>query len=313
MTSTSRSRRSPSERHRIRRIIGIDFSGAADAGRKIWIAQCRIVGGRLRVDRCDPASALFGCTAGPEASCAALVAYLRALGPAAVGCDFPFSLAAPMVQASTWPEFLAGFAWRYPTAAVFHARSHRQWGEPRRRCDGAAKTPFAPTNCRLYRQSYHGIRDVLAPLIGAGAARALPLQAPSPGVPWLLECCPASALKLLGCYRPYKGAGVEHARQRLAILRMLEANGVARVSAGMRRTLVAQTGGDALDSVVAAWIAFRTLGGPDALPPIPPGWPPLEGFVYAGFPIMSDAGVSSSAPAGHPRPAEWRKARVSMP
>src|SRR5262245_46137832 len=126
------------------RVVGIDFSGAADAGRKIWIAQGRIVRGKLHVDACGSASDLFGCPLDAESSCAALVNFVRNLGPAAVGCDFPFSLPAVMIPERDWPAFLRGFGKRYPTAQALHEVTHHRWGELRRACDKAARTPFAP-------------------------------------------------------------------------------------------------------------------------------------------------------------------------
>ncbi len=263
-----------------RRILGVDFSGAGDAGRKIWIAQARIAKGRLNVEACDSAATLFGCAPAAEPTHRALVEFLREAGACAVGCDFPFSLHAAMVPGRDWGVFLARFPRRYPTPEAFYRESHRRWGEARRACDRAARTPFAPNNLRLYRQTYHGLRDVLLPLVAARAACVLPLQRPRAGVPWLLECCPASALKRLGLYLPaYKGAGRERARRRSGILWTLECRGdLVPLSACLRRTLVAQAGGDALDSLIAAWIAFQALLHPP--PPAPPDWEPVEGYVF---------------------------------
>jgi hypothetical protein len=41
-----------------RTIFGIDFSGAADAGRRIWIASGKVKGEVLHTDDCFPARAL---------------------------------------------------------------------------------------------------------------------------------------------------------------------------------------------------------------------------------------------------------------
>lgn len=265
------------------RVVGIDFSGAADAGRKIWIAQGRIVRGKLHVDACASAADQFGCAVDAISSCAALVEFLRGLGPAVVGCDFPFSLPAVMIPERTWLAFVSAFTRRYPTAQALHEVTHRRWGELRRACDKAARTPFAPVNWRLYRQTYHGIRDVLAPLIAGKDACAPPLQSPRKGMPWMLECCPASALKALGLYKPYKGTSSAHANQRRAVVRGLLAHGIAVIAPEVRRTIEAQAGGDALDSVVAAWIAYRVAAGHEPLLSRPPGWPAIEGYVYDGF------------------------------
>lgn len=277
-----------------RRIAGVDFSGAQDAGRKLWITEGRSAGGRLYIESCASIAQRFGGVTAPAESCAALVAFLRRLGAAAVGCDFPFSLPKAMIGQRYWPAFVAGFARRYPTAEALHQAGRRGKREPRRACDAAAKTPFAPTNLRLYRQTWRGIRDVLAPLVAAGAARVPPFQTLRPGVPWLLECCPASALKCLGMHQPpYKGSGQARTARRAAILRTLEEHGVAPLSGSLRRVVIGQAGGDALDSMIAAWIAFRTVTQPGGLPPVPPRWPAIEGLVYSGFPVTVRALVSN--------------------
>lgn len=292
-----------------RRILGVDFSGAADAGRRIWITQAHMAGGRLHVEACDSAVTLLQCAPSPGASHAALVEFLRRTGGCVVGCDFPFSLSAAMIPERSWPRFLAEFPRRYRSAAAFYRETHRRWGEPRRVCDAVAQTPFAPNNLRLYRQTYHGLRNILLPLVGAGAACALPLQRPRAGVPWLLECCPASALKRLGLYQPsYKGTGAARARRRGAILRELEAHGaLAPVPAPLRSRVVAQAGGDALDSLLAAWIAFQAVLSPGTLLPAPPDGAAIEGHVYAGFggrrAVRAGGRASSPSPVARPRPA----------
>jgi hypothetical protein len=268
------------------RVAGIDFSGAADAGRKIWVAEGRVIRGKLHVEACDAAADRFQCAPGPQSSCAALVAFLCDLGPIIVGCDFPFSLPAAMIQERDWTAFARAFAERFPTAQVLHEETHRRWGELRRACDKAARTPFAPVNWRLYRQTYHGLRDVLAPLVAQGKACVVPVQSPRVGVPWLLECCPASALKVLGLYAPYKGTAAQHARQRRAIVRGLLAHGIAPFNPRVRRIIESQPGGDALDSVVAAWIAYRVTAGHEPLQPRMLSWPVIEGYVYSGFPLQ---------------------------
>ena len=46
------------------RVYGIDFSGARDAGKKLWIAGGIAEGGRLRVERCASAAEWLG--VGPD-------------------------------------------------------------------------------------------------------------------------------------------------------------------------------------------------------------------------------------------------------
>lgn len=83
----------------------------------------------------------------------------------------------------------------------------------RRQTDWDNKAPFAPYNLRVYRQTFYGLRNLLAPLVATGRASVLPMQAPAPNLPWLVEAYPACLLKAAGQYRPYKGPGD---RQRVA-------------------------------------------------------------------------------------------------
>jgi len=41
-----------------RSVYGVDFSGAEDAGRKIWVATGTIEGRTLRIEQCQPGEAL---------------------------------------------------------------------------------------------------------------------------------------------------------------------------------------------------------------------------------------------------------------
>jgi hypothetical protein len=79
-------------------------------------------------------------------------------------------------------------------------------------------------------------------------------------VPWLLETCPATALIAWGIRRPYKGTTRIHRLGRKTILGWLEGHGGLRIiSPRLRKKIIEQAGGDALDSAIAAWIAWRTL------------------------------------------------------
>jgi hypothetical protein len=241
------------------RVVGVDFSGAADAGRKLWLAHGERRGDTLVLDDCRPAERLPGGGRGREEALAALRAFLLAQGSCVVGLDAPFSLPRPLLDAPSWEAFVAAFADRFPSAevlrAVCRARCPR---EVKRATEAAARVPFAAWNVRLYRQTYHAIRDVLAPLVLTGKAVALPFQSPHPGVPWLLEVCPAATLKRWGWYRPYKGRTLAHAAARVAILDRLVAAGV-RLPDGVRQEALADPEGDALDALLAAWVAARAM------------------------------------------------------
>jgi hypothetical protein len=75
---------------------------------------------------------------------------------------------------------------------------------------------------------------------------------------WIVEACPASTLKSLGVYRPYKGATKAHGVQRGRILDCLHDSGlIDAVDGKLRLALLADQGGDALDSVIAAAATAR--------------------------------------------------------
>jgi hypothetical protein len=263
------------------RVYGVDFSGAADAGARLWVARLAIAGGVAHVEWCGPALALPGGGRDRARALAALRALIADERDAAFGIDAPFALPAALMEAGPWAEFVCGVGARHPDADAFRAWCLAAAGrrELRRRTEREARTPFAAYNIRLYRQTYHALRDLLAPLVAADRARALPLQLPADGLPWLLEVCPASALKRAGRYRPYKGTTVAHCAARADILAWLaDAHGLV-LDAATRERVLANAGGDALDSLIAAAVTAAVLAGPTPHP-AGDGRFPTEGWVY---------------------------------
>jgi hypothetical protein len=192
----------------------------------------------------------------------ALVAYIAGTGSAVVGCDFPFSLPASMIGAAEWRDFALGFGGRFESAEDFMADCRRRANdrEIKRDCDRQARVPFAAYNLRIYRQTFHGIRDFLAPLIRAGAATVLPMERRSRSQPWIVETCPASTLKSVDLYPSYKGAGPEKRKARQAIVNgLIKRNEMPVLPPTLRRLIIDNKGGDALDSIIAACATARCL------------------------------------------------------
>jgi hypothetical protein len=242
-----------------RRILGIDFSGASDAGRKIWIAEGVQRAGRFHLLDLRQACALEGGGIGPELAIAGLARHIVQAPDTIAGCDFPFSLPRSMISDRRWIDFVAAFPERFPYPDSFRNWALRAAGgrELRRDADRAAATPFNSYNLRIYRQTWWGIARLLQPLLTTGAAIAVPYQRPSRKLrPVLLEACPACALKSIDMYRTYKGSAAEHGRQREAIVRRLIALGhlAAPAHEDMQR-LICDKGGDALDAVISALVA----------------------------------------------------------
>lgn len=273
----------------MRRIYGIDFSGAEDAGRKVWIASGVKNGGRLHIDICCRAMDFLKTSADRDECLGALEAFIRRQRDAAFGIDFPFGLprefARQCVGGRDWEGFVRAFCCKFGDFTDFdkEARSFGKSQVPvcgrqllRRLTDEKSRTTWSPYHPWLRRQTYHGICDVLWPLVRDRAARVIPMQTPERGMPWLLEICPKSTLihlKLHPDCSPYKGnRGTHEARlkNRRHILCQLKSRGVLLTDALAKSDrVVGDDAGDALDSVIAAFATCRAdlnsvKMGPDA-------------------------------------------------
>lgn len=232
-------------------VLGVDFSGGRQAERKVWIAQARLRGFVLNVETLASAETLFS-VRGPFETCRALCDHIVRAGSCVVGIDAPFGLARASVASPDWPSLLREVA---STADADAFR--RDFGAPERRraTDIEAKTPFAPTNLRLYRQTYFAMAHLAAPLVASDGARFPPMQKVDAAKPIVIETCPASRLKRLGLYgAPYKGAGDERRRMRAAMLAAFQSQGVRLAACVIDRALE-DAEGDALDAVVCCVIA----------------------------------------------------------
>ncbi len=266
------------------RVYGVDFSGARDAGRRIWLAEGPIHEERLRVERCYPAEELPGSGRDRHAALGALRRLIAGTPGAAFGLDFPFGLPLPLLEgAGSWEAFILSFPGRYPTADAFRqtCRARHPEGELKRETDLETRTPFSAYNLRIYRQTYFGTREVLYPLVREGAACVLPMQACCPDRAWVLEICPASTLKWAGLpAQQYKARTAEGRRTREAILNGIEARGKIEVaSTALRARILEEEGGDALDSVIAAWATYRAVAAPEIDARARRAYA-LEGYVY---------------------------------
>lgn len=242
------------------RILGIDFSGARDAGSKIWIAEGRKTDRPFVLASCLPAHLLPGSSRATAAAIAALRRHILSEPASIVGCDFPFGLPADQIRAADWRDFAIGFAARFPDPAAFYAICHREADgvEVRRRTDVEHKTPFNSYNLRIHRQTWWGIAHLLAPLVAARSAAVYPQQQLRPGRPVLIEICPACSLKRIGFYPSYKGRTPQHRRARKAILeRLIALDLLAPPPPALSGMLLDNAGGDALDAVIGAIAANR--------------------------------------------------------
>ena len=252
-----------------RTAFGVDFSGAKLAGRNAWVAEVALDEPKPRLVGLSSLGRLAGDDArGP--ALAWLVDRVRSGGNALWAMDFPFGLPLELFG-DGWPAQLdavrswEGGAYAFGLHCVAEAKRLCGTMHPRRVTDTEARAPFDCTHYRIIYQTFHGMRDVLAPLERTPNTCVLPFQ-------WrklprakrvLIESCPASALKRHGLpHQNYKQpAGGRLARFRLrnrqAILAWLGAR--CEITRHRRRVMLTNPGGDALDAVLCA------IGGLDAL------------------------------------------------
>ena len=261
------------------RILGIDFSGARDAGRKIWIAEGFVAKSRgFKLERLLPASALSDSGLEPRKAANALVRHIASQGLARIGCDFPFSLPRDLLDANDWGRFALDYEARFPSPERFREILMRRTAgkEFKRQTDRIARTPFNSYNLRLYRQTWWGIACVLSPLIAGRAAVVRPQQSARRKRPQVLEVCAACTLKSINLYPSYKGRdpGATSAR-RLILEGLIDGKYLEAPNPVLRAILIKNSGGDALDALIGAIAAARA-----DLDAEPDEFERLEGRVY---------------------------------
>jgi hypothetical protein len=262
---------------------GVDFSGARQAGHDIWLADASATGETLRVEACQSAADRFGVA--ERAPCLGrLTEFLREAS--VVGLDFPFGVPAVVHGRDTWAASLEWVTTVAHDAEAFQeacrTRARDATGgdraDVRRETDGPVGALCPYTN-HVRAMTFHGIRDVLAPLSRTDEVAVRPMQDPtSADATSLCEVYPAGTLASLDLpAREYKD-GTEHARdRRREIVDGLAAQTPLEFTDGVRGVLVDDAGGDALDAVVAALGTYRAWQS-DFEPDRP--YDECEGYIY---------------------------------
>jgi hypothetical protein len=248
-------------------IYGVDFSGAKLAGRNIWIARLEISRHSRTPPRLLSLTSLEALAGTPERDPALkhLVQMIRRSERALWALDFPFGLPTEIMPAGArWHDQLMFLRLAkngaYDVGLECLERARKLGGalHIRRATDSEAKTPFDCYHYRIIYQFFHGVRDVLGPLVNSRGTTILPFQyARLPRASRVLvEACPSSTLKRLGMpHQNYKQpAGgrltAKRLRTRRTILEKLSQH--VRFDEGQRRTMMRNPGGDAIDAVLAA-------------------------------------------------------------
>ena len=253
---------------RFRFIFGVDFSGGRMAGRTTWVARTswrgRGSGRKLRLAELASLERLCG-SAERLPALAHLVALIRASRDALWALDAPFGIPVEVLdEEMTWPALLRFVrAWEADgyDLGLWCLDRARALGGPmhiRRATDRAARAPFDPYHYRIIYQTFHAMRDVVAPLTRVRETAVLPFQyARLPRARRVVvEACPSSTLKRLGLphqnYKQPAGGALapKRRRTRRAILVGLAPH--VEISPAHRRVIARDPGGDALDAVIAA-------------------------------------------------------------
>jgi len=268
------------------RVLGVDFSGAADAGRSIWVTEARHTPDGLVVDDCYRAADAWGVDR--ESAHAGLRE--RATDVAVVGLDFPFSLPQALLDehcGGRWGGFVSWLTADGPddpdafaSTCRSSARAHTGDGTAAlRRETDLRRAALCPYDTRVQYQTFYGVRDVLGGFVDDPDVTVAPMQEGSGGQSGtddvtdantrVVEVYPAATFGWLGLYREgYKG----DRRDR----RATNVDGIETCSVDLNGFREAyETSHDALDSLAAAVSAARSITGDPAR-----HGPRQEGHIY---------------------------------
>jgi hypothetical protein len=159
---------------------------------------------------------------------------------------------------------------RFATPVAFAALTAP---ERKRATDRAAGSPFAPTNLRMFRQTYLGM-ICLATL--PESTNIAPWA--SGGPPTIVEVLPARLARRLDGSGGYKGRSLDASRNRQVLATAIERT--VTISPADRASLIADTEGDALDAVLAGIAALEALDSGFAVPPKHRESSLKEGWIY---------------------------------
>ncbi|MEL7338710.1 MAG: DUF429 domain-containing protein [Planctomycetota bacterium] len=263
------------------RVIGVDFSGAAQSGKTAWLAEMVSPRGllvndtdpRLQLVSLQPLGKLAGADA-RESVNAYLVDRISEASETFWGCDFPFGLPIEL-KLGGWKRQLAsirtfsGDAKSFGRWLVQRTESGLGKKHVRRTTDRETLTPFDCYHYRIIYQTFHGMRDVLDPVAKIDSVAVLPFdyrrwQSGAAGSV-VVEACPSSTLKRLALpHQRYKQSGGKppesiHQQTRRTILKCISR--WVDFSTHRRRVMMSDPGGDALDAVLVGlggWLGFAS-------------------------------------------------------
>ena len=247
----------------LRCIHGVDFSGAQNAGEKIWISSGEIESERLVIYKCRSAADEFGAR-DRETVFERLREFVADRKRSVFGFDFPFGLPETVTDTTEWDEFVRTFSNDFDGPDHLRETCVERAGGQKSRATEVETAALCPYDVRIKYQTFYGICGILNPLLRNRAASVLPMMEAETDLPWLLEVYPAATLEQLGLERNgYKKQTVESRKRRTENADGLIKEGVD-IDDEARANAVCND--DALDSLVAAFATFRAVrDGPPAI------------------------------------------------
>lgn len=259
-------------------IVGIDFSGAQDAGRHIWIAEGTVSSGVLSISHCERAADIFG-KVDKHSVFKELVVWINSLPTATVGIDFPFGVpevvATRMFQANSWSDVVYNQLWSGLTPDRFRQQCKNSSNSEVRDTDAMHRAD-CPYDQRIYKQTYHGIKDILKPLLNLNVSIA-PMV--NNGDPVVLETYPAATLAreddLFAARYKHESSPRDRRKRNVQGLSGVQSLDIGSIP---NNKIIDDKGGNALDSIIAALATFRAVDNSDPFRVNPPNR--VEGYIY---------------------------------
>ncbi|WP_323677544.1 DUF429 domain-containing protein [Halorubellus sp. PRR65] len=261
-------------------IVGIDFSGAQNAGDNIWITTGTTTTGTLTVTACNPATDFLNIPPDKELVFEALVDWTDSLSSATIGLDFPFSIpkaiAHSVFDATCYKDLLTSPTWPALTPDQFRHQCTNTSGDQYRLTDAMHRGDH-PHSIRVYKQTFHGIRDILKPLHNRNVSIAPMLNT---GPTTVLETYPAATLaaepNLIATHYKNTSSGRDHRQHNIQTLSQLPALNLSNLP---QATVINDSEGHALDSLVAALATYRATHQTSPFTRTP--YTPIEGHIYS--------------------------------
>lgn len=257
-------------------IYGIDFSGSATPGNKIWITEAHLTDAEaLSIESTRSIRDRCGVT-DRDTALRELRTLIRTSPQAVFGLDFPFGFPRGAVDTDEWYQFLAVFVEEFEDESIDSFPGAFGDTEESKRDVDYRYAGQPPTSPQIQYQVFYGLCDLLWPLVSNGDATVLPMGSREGDTPILIEVYPAATFGRLGLYRTgYKGQSEEANRRRNEnVCELAQCDLVSIPETAIADAIESD---DALDSICAAFTTWRAVN--EDLERDPQY--PVEGYIYA--------------------------------